>query len=150
MLCIIYQIIIGLLTLTAINGLGGVNDRMDDDAEVRHEKLGCSILYFILACITFLSLLFIHYYVPETKEQTHEKMMMLYDMGNNTNNNSDYGLNGTSDNTNNNNASNANNGSNSVNKMKEYTFNRRYSNTSMTSLTNPLLARNDTETVYVI
>ena len=119
---------------------------MDDDTEVKHEKLGCSILYFILACITFLSLIFIHYFLPETKGQSHEKMMQLYS---HTVTNGDEGLNGT--NSNNSSTGNSNsNGSNGVNTMKEYAISRRYSNTSLTSLTNPLLARNDTDTVYVI
>jgi len=61
-------LLIGLLTLTAIDGLGGVKSSMDDDETAAAEKNGVSYLYFVFAGLTALCLLFIHAVVPETKE----------------------------------------------------------------------------------
>jgi hypothetical protein len=65
---------IGLLTLTAIDGLGGVKSSMSDDVQSLHEKTGCGILYFIFAILNVCAILFIHYYVPETKGKTPEQI----------------------------------------------------------------------------
>lgn len=61
------NLIIGLLTLTAIDGLGGVTKSMDDDETASAEKNGVAYLYFIFAGFTAICLAFIHICVPETK-----------------------------------------------------------------------------------
>ncbi len=58
---------ISLLTLVAIDGLGGVKGNMDDEDESDAQKKGVAILYLIFAGFTALSLVFIHMLVPETK-----------------------------------------------------------------------------------
>ncbi len=62
-----FNLVIGLLTLTAIDGLGGVKSSMDDDETAAAEKNGVAYLYFVFAGFTALCLVFIHIYVPETK-----------------------------------------------------------------------------------
>lgn len=61
------NLVIGLLTLTAIDSLGGVHSGMDDDAQNAAEKKGVGYLYLVFAVITASSLIFIHLIVPETK-----------------------------------------------------------------------------------
>ncbi len=61
------NLIIGLLPLTAIDGLGGVKSSMDDDETAAAEKNGVAYLYFIFAAMTACCLAFIQIYVPETK-----------------------------------------------------------------------------------
>eukprot|EP01039_Chlorochromonas_danica_P000135 gene133-143_t len=61
---------ISLLTLTAINGLGGVHSGMDDDAEGDAQKKGVAILYIIFAAFTVADIVFVHMLVPETKGKT--------------------------------------------------------------------------------
>jgi hypothetical protein len=61
------NLIIGMLTLTAIDQLGGVTNSMDDDETASAEKNGVAYLYFIFAGFTVACLLFLHIYVPETK-----------------------------------------------------------------------------------
>ena len=61
------NLIIGLLTLTAINEQGGVKKSMDDDETADAEKNGVAYLYFIFTLVTVLALLFMHIFVPETK-----------------------------------------------------------------------------------
>jgi len=61
------NLIIGLLTLTAIDGLGGVKSSMDDDETAVAEKKGVAYLYLIFAAFTVVALVFMHAYVPETK-----------------------------------------------------------------------------------
>lgn len=61
------NLVISLLTLTAIDGLGGVKHSMDDDAQEDAQKKGVALLYFIFASMTVCALLFIHFVVPETK-----------------------------------------------------------------------------------
>ena len=58
---------VGLLTLTAINTLGGVKASMTDDESADAQKIGVSYVYFIFAGITFCCLAFLHFFVPETK-----------------------------------------------------------------------------------
>jgi len=71
-----WNLCIGLLTLTAIDGLGGVTDSVDDDDEIaKREKAGVSYLYFMFACLTVAALAFIQYVVPETKGKTAEQLM---------------------------------------------------------------------------
>ena len=67
-------LLIGLLTLTAIDGLGGVKSSMDDDETATAEKSGVAYLYYIFAGFTFLCLVFIHIYVPETSGMTPEEL----------------------------------------------------------------------------
>lgn len=67
------NLVIGLLTLTAIDGLGGVKDSMDDDETAAAEKNGVAYLYFIFAAFTVMCLFFLHIYVPETKGTTPDQ-----------------------------------------------------------------------------
>jgi hypothetical protein len=67
------NLVIGLLTLTAIDGLGGVKKSMDDDEVASAEKNGVAYLYFIFAAFTVMCLLFMHACVPETKGTTPEQ-----------------------------------------------------------------------------
>jgi MFS family permease len=64
------NLIIGLLTLSAIDGLGGVKSDMDDDEQSDAEKKGVAFLFVIFGGICFLSQVFIRFYVPETKGKT--------------------------------------------------------------------------------
>ena len=66
------NLVIGLLTLTAIDELGGVKSSMDDDETAKAEKNGVAYLYFIFAMFTVMCLMFIHTYVPETKGKLPE------------------------------------------------------------------------------
>jgi hypothetical protein len=61
------NLIIGLLSLTAINDLGGVKNGMTDDETADAQKKGVAALYYIFAGITVASLVFFHLIVPETK-----------------------------------------------------------------------------------
>jgi MFS family permease len=61
------NLLIAMLTLTAINGLGGVKSDMDDDEQKDAQKVGVGALYLVFAGVTAASLAFIHLYVPETK-----------------------------------------------------------------------------------
>eukprot|EP01036_Dinobryon_divergens_P025085 gene25085-33600_t len=80
------NLLIGFLTLTAINDLGGVQSDMTDDQTAAAEKKGVAYLYFIFAGFTVLAIAFIHIFVPETKggmtpgdiqqdETVHEKLI---------------------------------------------------------------------------
>lgn len=66
------NLVIGLLTLLAIDGLGGTKDSMDDDEKDDAQKRGVAYLYLIFGILCLLSLLFIMKYVPETKGKTPE------------------------------------------------------------------------------
>ena len=73
-----WNLSIGLLTLTAIDGMGGVTDDMDDDDSIADkEKSGVAYLYFMFAALTAVSITFIYYIVPETKGKTPEQIMGL-------------------------------------------------------------------------
>ena len=61
------NLLIGFLTLTAIDGLGGVRSDMSDDETAAAEKKGVAYVYFIFAGFTALAIAFIHLYVPETQ-----------------------------------------------------------------------------------
>eukprot|EP01039_Chlorochromonas_danica_P000134 gene132-142_t len=65
---------ISMLTLTAIDGLGGVHSGMDDDAEGQAQKKGVAILYIIFAAFTVAAIVFIHMLVPETKGKSPEEL----------------------------------------------------------------------------
>ena len=71
-LCISWgsNLVVGLVTLTAINKLGGVRDDMSDDEETQAEKQGVAYLYLVFASVCLVANLFIHFLVPETKGQT--------------------------------------------------------------------------------
>ena len=62
------NLVIGLLTLTAIDGMGDVDESADDDEVIANrQKRGVAFLYFVFAFITFTGVIFVHFYVPETK-----------------------------------------------------------------------------------
>ena len=61
------NLVIGLLTLTAIDLFGGVKSSMDDDETQQAEQKGVGWLYAFFATVTLVCLLFIQFYVPETK-----------------------------------------------------------------------------------
>lgn len=68
------NLLIGLLTLPAIDGLGGYNSNMDDDEQTKAQKTGVAMLYFIFAMITIAGISFITTMVPETKGKTPEEL----------------------------------------------------------------------------
>jgi MFS family permease len=65
---------VGFLTLTAIDGLGGVDASMSDTTKTNHQKTGCGILYFIYTVFAVVSLIYMHFELPETKGKTAEEM----------------------------------------------------------------------------
>ena len=69
------NLIIGLVTLTAIEALGGVKHGMSEDEKSDAEKTGVAYLYFIFAIISLLGLVFIKLVVPETKGKSPEEVM---------------------------------------------------------------------------
>ena len=71
------NLVVGLLTLSAIDGLGGVQSGMDDEEKEDAEKKGVALMYFVFAGITALCLAFLHLYVPETKGKTPEQILNL-------------------------------------------------------------------------
>lgn len=72
------NLIIGLLTLTAIDGLGGVKNSMDDDEVAQAEKKGVAYVYIIFAAFTVLALMFMHAYVPETKGSNFWNVLLCF------------------------------------------------------------------------
>ena len=48
---------------------------MTDDETASAEKVGVAILYFIFGIISVVGLIFIYFYVPETKGKTPEEIM---------------------------------------------------------------------------
>lgn len=64
------NLVIGLLTLTAIDALGGRRSDMDDDEEELAQKRGVAFLFVIFGGICFLSQVFVRLYVPETRGKT--------------------------------------------------------------------------------
>lgn len=69
------NLIIGMLTLTAIEGLGGTTSDMDDDERDKANKKGVAYLYFIVATVCVVTVLFIQKYVPETKGKTPDDFL---------------------------------------------------------------------------
>ena len=71
-LCISWgsNLVVGLTTLPLIEAMGGVSSGMTDDAQSQAEKLGVAYLYFFFAGMSFISLVFIQFCVPETKGQS--------------------------------------------------------------------------------
>jgi sugar porter (SP) family MFS transporter len=71
-LCISWgsNLIIGLVTLTAIDVMGGVTSSMTDDQQSQAEKVGVAYLYLFFAGMCVISILFIVFMVPETKGKT--------------------------------------------------------------------------------
>lgn len=60
-------LIVCFLTLIAINGLGGVHNGMSDSEQIDAQKKGVATLYLIFAGWLAVSLVFMHFYLPETK-----------------------------------------------------------------------------------
>eukprot|EP00599_Poterioochromonas_sp_BG-1_P004192 CAMPEP_0173143058 /NCGR_PEP_ID=MMETSP1105-20130129/6453_1 /TAXON_ID=2985 /ORGANISM="Ochromonas sp., Strain BG-1" /LENGTH=504 /DNA_ID=CAMNT_0014056559 /DNA_START=22 /DNA_END=1536 /DNA_ORIENTATION=+ len=70
------NLVIGLVTLTAINGIGGASDDMDDDSEKEdRQKVGVGALYLIFGGISAACVAFIVLFVPETKGKTPEDLL---------------------------------------------------------------------------
>lgn len=69
-----FNFLIGLLTLTSINALGGVNSSMSNDEEKKAQKNGVAILYFIFAAFCVLCLSFLNFYVPETRGKSPDEL----------------------------------------------------------------------------
>jgi len=65
-----FNLIVGLVTLSAIDALGGVAAGMTDDEEAQAKKRGVAFLYLFFACVTLITSLFVFFYVPETKGKT--------------------------------------------------------------------------------
>jgi hypothetical protein len=65
---------ISLLTLTAIDSLGGVTSDMTDDETSDAQKNGVAYLYFIFSGICFAAIIFIQTNVPETKDKSLEEL----------------------------------------------------------------------------
>jgi hypothetical protein len=61
------NLVIAMVTLTAVDGIGGVTSDMDDDEKSNAEKTGVGGLYLIFAGLAAACLFFIHVFVPETK-----------------------------------------------------------------------------------
>lgn len=68
------NLVVGALTLTAIDSLGGERDSMDDDEKDNAEKKGVAYLYIIFAGVCVLTLMFMAAYVPETKGTSPEEV----------------------------------------------------------------------------
>jgi MFS family permease len=68
------NLVVGALTLTAIDSLGGAKDSMDDDAKGNAEKKGVAYIYIIFAAVCLVTLVFMAFYVPETKGTKPEEV----------------------------------------------------------------------------
>eukprot|EP01038_Epipyxis_sp_PR26KG_P009278 gene9278-12500_t len=71
------NLLVGLVTLTAIDSLGGVKNDMTDDQTKDAQKVGVADLYFLFAGFTLFAIFFISVYVPETKGKNPEDLMNL-------------------------------------------------------------------------
>ena len=69
------SIAIGLLTLTAIEGMGGYKSSQSTDQQNNHLKSGCATMFVLYAILCLGFVYFIHKYVPETKGKTPEQIM---------------------------------------------------------------------------
>jgi len=69
-----FNFLIGLLTLTSINALGGVSGGMSNDEVKQAQKNGVAVLYFIFAGFCVLCLAFLNFYVPETRGKSPEQL----------------------------------------------------------------------------
>lgn len=72
--CVSVCVSAGSLTLPAIDALGGYHSGMTDDEADSAQKLGCGVIYFIFAMVDVATILFIIFYVPETKGKTPEEL----------------------------------------------------------------------------
>ena len=59
-------LIVGLLTLSAVDGLGGYRSSMSDDEQLDAQQRGVGIILLICGVLSFVSLVFSYYYIPET------------------------------------------------------------------------------------
>lgn len=64
--------VIGMCSLLAIDGLGGVQENMSDEEASEAKKKGVAYLYLIFAAISFTSAIYIYFQVPETKGKSPE------------------------------------------------------------------------------
>ena len=69
------NLLIGLFTLTVIDGLGGVEASMDDDETNDAKKRGVAYMYLILTGVCVCAIIFITSLVPETKGKKPEDFM---------------------------------------------------------------------------
>ena len=67
--------IVGLLTLTAIERMGGEHDSQSADEQNKNLKLGCAIMFTLYSILTFIAMIFIHNVVPETKGKSPEDIL---------------------------------------------------------------------------
>lgn len=68
------SLIIGLLTLIAIDALGGAKNSMDDDEYADAEKKGVAYVYFFFGLMTVCCLFFLRLFVPETQGKTPDEV----------------------------------------------------------------------------
>jgi len=86
------NLIISLFTLTLINKFGNVNSNDNDDIIYKAgQKNGVARLFLVFASFTFITWLFVFFYVPETKgsnadDQLVKPLLSINDDDNNDNN----------------------------------------------------------------
>lgn len=66
----------GLLTLIAIDGIGGYKEGMDEDAQTQAQKRGVGRLYILFAFISLSGVMFAHFYIPETTGKSPEDRLL--------------------------------------------------------------------------
>lgn len=66
----------GLLTLIAIDGIGGYRSSMSDDQRTQAQKHGVGRLYILFAFISLSGIIFVHYYIPETTGRSAEESLL--------------------------------------------------------------------------
>jgi MFS transporter, SP family, xylose:H+ symportor len=62
----------GMLTLIAIDGIGGYRNSMDDDQRTEAQKRGVGRLHILFSFITLCGIAFVQHYVPETTGKSPE------------------------------------------------------------------------------
>jgi sugar porter (SP) family MFS transporter len=69
------NLLIAMLTLTTINGLGDVDDSLDDDDRLNSgQKQGVAYLDLLFGCVCAFAVYFVYFIVPETKGKTVEQL----------------------------------------------------------------------------
>ena len=96
------NLIISLFTLTLINKFGNVNSNNDDMIYKAGQKNGVARLFLVFASFTFITWLFVFFYVPETKgsnpdDQLVKPLLSINDDDNNDNNDNDKSNNSNND-----------------------------------------------------